>query len=136
MLHAVLLALALSHAPQSPPTGDRHGCAPMKGEPVDLSTPKAKSIVGIERPVLTRSVNTVVPKELADARLSGTTGLKVLVSESGCVERVTIIKSSHALFDDAAMAAVKKWRYVPAKRNGVAVPVYIAAVVSFGPPEP
>lgn len=135
MFHALLIAVALSDVQKQtpPPTDARHGCDAIKSEPVDLSAPRTKPVGGLERPVLVRTVNTIVPQDLIDPRLSGTTGLKVLISESGCVEKVTVIKSSHRLFDDAAIAAVKKWRYLPAKRNGIAVPVYIAAAVSFGP---
>jgi len=138
MLSILLLSLALvAPAGQgTPPADHRKGCEKIKGEPLDLSQ-RVKEGDGIERPVKIRNVNPEVPEELLDKDLRGMTAVKVLLSQSGCVEDVTIVKSSsHKPFDDAVVAAVKRWRYTPTKQNGLAVPAFVVAVASFGPSTP
>jgi protein TonB len=65
------------------------------------------------------------PKYPNVARTQGWQGnviLKVLVSAKGNSEQVTVLQSSgHDLLDQAAVDAVKQWRFVPAKRGGTAI---------------
>jgi protein TonB len=65
------------------------------------------------------------PKYPSVARTQGWQGnviLKVLVSANGNSEQVTVVQSSgHDLLDQAAVDAVKQWRFVPAKRGDTAI---------------
>jgi protein TonB len=61
----------------------------------------------------------------AEARRRGWQGevvLRVEVSAEGRADAVAILRSSgHAVLDEAALAAVRLWRFRPATRGGVPV---------------
>lgn len=58
--------------------------------------------------------------------------LHVQVTADGIAASVTLQNSSgYARLDQAALAAVKKWRFVPAKRGGQAVSASVVVPVSF-----
>ena len=58
--------------------------------------------------------------------------LKVLVAENGTAETVELSKSSgFEKLDDAAIEAVKKWSFIPAKRSNQAVKAYVLVPVKF-----
>lgn len=53
--------------------------------------------------------------------IEGRVMLKVLVDAAGSVTSVSVLtSSSHAGLDDAAIEAVRHWRFVPARKNGEA----------------
>ena len=55
---------------------------------------------------------------------------EIIVNESGVVTGARVL-SSIPLLDDAAIAAVKEWRYDPTIVNGKAVPVKLTVTVNF-----
>ena len=58
--------------------------------------------------------------------------VRVLVGEDGRPQEVTVGKSSgEAALDDAAMEAVRQWRFEPAKRNGVPVRAWAVVPIEF-----
>jgi TonB family protein len=56
----------------------------------------------------------VYPQDLKKFRLSGTVRLEVIISPRGSVDSVALV-GGNPMFEDAAVAAVKKWRYTPAE---------------------
>lgn len=69
------------------------------------------------------------------ARRQGEQGrvlLKVLVSEKGVAEQVQVTSSSgYEKLDEAAIEAVKKWRFIPAKRSNHPVSAYVLVPIKF-----
>lgn len=62
----------------------------------------------------------------------GRTLLRVLVSENGAAAKVQIDTSSgSARLDEAAMKAVKEWRFIPAKRNQQNISAYVLVPIKF-----
>jgi len=58
--------------------------------------------------------------------------MRVLVSASGDPETVSIESSSGSgRLDEAAMQAVKKWRFVPAKKNKQPISAYVLVPIKF-----
>jgi protein TonB len=58
--------------------------------------------------------------------------LKVLVSQDGKAETVKVDTSSgHHKLDQAAIEAVKKWSFVPAKRSNQPISAYVLVPVNF-----
>lgn len=75
-------------------------------------------------------VRPTYPPLARDARITGTVRMQIVIDPTGSVERVTIIDSVPML-DDAAIKAVKQWKYSPTRVNNVAVPVTMTVGVSF-----
>jgi protein TonB len=71
------------------------------------------------------------PTIARSARVQGTVTVEVIVGPSGTVEQARVVRSIPAL-DDAAVAAVRQWKYKPTVVNGAAVPVTMLVHVAFG----
>ena len=56
--------------------------------------------------------------------------LETVIGSTGEVEDVKVLRSV-PLLDDAAISAVRQWRYSPTLLNGVAVPVIMTVTVNF-----
>ena len=82
------------------------------------------------KPVETRPP--VYPPRCLRMGIEGTVRVRVLVGEDGRVQEVTVGKSSgEAALDDAAMDAVRYWRFEPAKRDGVPVRAWAVVPIEF-----
>ncbi len=73
----------------------------------------------------------VYPLAARLAGLSGSVTLDYTVSPSGEVQNVSVASSDREEFAWAAAEAVGRWRYVPAAREGAAVPVRLQVKVMF-----
>jgi len=64
--------------------------------------------------------------------LEGRVVLRVLVDVDGAVRSVEVAQSStHAVLDDAAAAALRRWRFDPARRAGVPVAAEVEVPIAF-----
>jgi periplasmic protein TonB len=110
-----------------------------KIEPVQVSEiSKAEPIVEdkIEPPRFgVAYLNNPAPEYPAMSRRAGEVGLvvmKVLVSSEGSADEVKIEKSSgFERLDNAAIDAVKKWRFIPAKKNHQSLSAYVLVPMKF-----
>jgi protein TonB len=82
-------------------------------------------------PVLLRRVQPEYPATARVARLPGFVLLEAVIGESGNVEDVTVLRASNPLFTDAAVDAVRRWKYRPALQSGRPVRVYFRVRVEF-----
>ena len=80
---------------------------------------------------LIRRVNPVYPEEAKKERLEGIVCLTVTVNEEGFVSGIIAGPDNYEILENAAIEAVKQWRYSPTYRNGDAVPVTGAVTVVF-----
>jgi periplasmic protein TonB len=72
------------------------------------------------------------PQSAIDAKSEGDVLLRVLVNAEGEVEQVEVETSSgHQALDEAAMTAVRKWKFNAASNGYAAVPSWIGVPVSF-----
>jgi protein TonB len=62
--------------------------------------------------------------------LEGRVILEAIVDEEGRVIEVKVLRSA-GVFDKAALAAVRQWRYSPVLLNGNPVKFILTVVVSF-----
>jgi TonB family protein len=76
------------------------------------------------------NVNPVYPKEAQDARVQGVVIIETVIDEAGAVKEAWVLRSI-PLLDQAALDAVRQWRYSPTLLNGVAKPVHMTATVNF-----
>ncbi|MFN3450399.1 MAG: TonB family protein, partial [Roseococcus sp.] len=72
------------------------------------------------------------PPRALDLGLSGTVLVRALVSPEGETQETRIWRSSgHALLDAAAVAAVRRWAFEPARSGGRPVPAWVEVPVHF-----
>jgi protein TonB len=72
------------------------------------------------------------PAHAKRRRMQGTVMLDVAVSVNGAARNVRIAQSSgHAPLDTAASDAVKRWKFVPAKRGSTAVAARVMVPIEF-----
>jgi len=85
---------------------------------------------GIAAPRLVRRVDPAYPAIAAAARVSATVQLEAEVDARGEVARVRV-ERGHPLFDEAAVAAVRQWRYQPLLLNGEPTGFVLTVTVRF-----
>jgi protein TonB len=85
----------------------------------------------VKAPVLTNRVEPSYPEAARKARMEGVVILEAIITASGSVEDVKVLKSVNPLLDTSAVRAVQQWRYRPATLNGRAVRVYLTVTVTF-----
>ncbi len=81
-------------------------------------------------PKLVRQVPPVYPDLALQARVSAIVILEALVDTRGSVQDVKVLRG-HPLFDAAAMAAVRQWRYQPLLLNGQPTDFILSVTVLF-----
>jgi protein TonB len=85
----------------------------------------------IRPPVKIRHVAPVYPKIALDARVADVVILEAVIAEDGAVGAVKVLRG-HPLLNQAAIDAVRQWRFTPTLLNGQPVPVVMTVTVAFG----
>ena len=76
-------------------------------------------------------VEPVYPEIARRAGISGVVILEAVIDPRGNVTDVNVLRSI-PLLDEAAMEAVRQWKYEPTLLNGVPVPIVMTVTVRFG----
>lgn len=108
------------------------------GLPTDVAPPPTKVVrIGgqLVAPKLVRRVNPVFPELAVQSRVSGMVILEAEVDTRGYVRTVKVLRG-HPLFDDAALEAVKQWRYQPLLLNGEPTGFILTVTVAFNLQQP
>ena len=84
----------------------------------------------INQPRKIVDVTPVYPEMARAAKISGMVIIEAVVGVDGAVRDARVLRSS-PLLDEAALAAVRQWRYTPTLLNGNPVPVIITVTVNF-----
>jgi len=101
-------------------------------EPVSSTEPPPDAAADeLTPPVRVRAVEPVYPPLARAAQLEGDVVLQVLVGRDGKVGDIAVVVSIHPLLDEAAINAVRRYEYLPARRNGVPEARTIRIAVSF-----
>lgn len=89
----------------------------------------------MQPPVLIQEskVAPVYPELARKSRLPGSVILQAIILRDGSVGAITVLRSTPpgVGFEDAAIEAVRQWRYEPATQFGVPVEVYFTVLVNF-----
>jgi periplasmic protein TonB len=85
----------------------------------------------VRQPKLVNKVEPPYPEVARRARIEGVVILEAVITKTGTVEEVKVIRALHPVLDQAALNAVKKWKYEPAVLNGRPVKVYFTVTVTF-----
>src|SRR5262245_2731366 len=102
-------------APAPPPTRTQ--------EPIRLGG-------GIQAPHRVVNVTPVYPAAARLARVEGFVIIEATIDERGNVARAQVLKSI-PLLDEAALTAVRQWKFTPTRLNGIAVPIVMTVTVNF-----
>jgi len=152
------VAPAAASAGQQPPatvgqttTGAPTGAAPVAGTttPATTATPQEKASPGqvelagakdalvlSSKGAAKRLIHQVAPAYPAEARargIEGTVVLKALVNANGVVQEIRAVEGNPIL-TEAAINAVKQWRYAPFERDGKRLPFQTIVLVDFPQP--
>lgn len=103
------------------------------GFDTEMAPPPAEPVrVGgsVKAPRLLVRVPPDYPAMAASAQMEGRVILEATVDEKGNVDDVRVLRS-HAIFDEAAMEALKQWRYEPLVFNGRPTPFVLTVTLSF-----
>jgi TonB family protein len=84
----------------------------------------------IRAPRKTHNVSPIYPQEAQDARVQGVVIIEAKVAADGTIAEAWVLRSI-PLLDQAALDAVRQWRYDPTLLNGVPVPVIMTVTVNF-----
>jgi TonB family protein len=85
----------------------------------------------VKAPVLVSKVEPIYSEEARRARISGIVILEAMVDKSGNVTDINILKPLPFGLDQAAIDAVKQWKFKPATKNGEPVDVAFNLTVNF-----
>jgi protein TonB len=85
---------------------------------------------GIKPPQRLVNVAPVYPALALSARKEGIVIIDATIDERGNVTETRILRSI-PLLDEAAVAAVRQWKFSPTLLNGVAVPIVMTVTVNF-----
>jgi periplasmic protein TonB len=85
---------------------------------------------GIRMPVKVVDVAPMYPTIARTAHVQGVVILEAMLDAAGRVDEVHVLRSI-PLLDQAAVDAVRQWRYTPTQLNGRAVPVIMTVTVNF-----
>jgi TonB family protein len=118
--------------------GDQGGCAlseklskVMQQSPVEPKPVRRTTIsYGVAQGLLIQATPPVYPPEAKAAGVSGMVELKIIISKTGSVDEVHVV-SGPAMLQQAAIDAVKQWRYNPYLVNKQPVEVETTVNVAF-----
>ena len=98
--------------------------------PAPVAPPPMRLHSGMKAPVKTVDVAPIYPIIARQAHIQGVVILEAVLDAQGQVESVRVLRSIPQL-DQAAVDAVRQWRFTPALLNGQAVPVVMTVTVNF-----
>jgi TonB family protein len=114
----------------SPGVGTREPTAPAaENGTADVARPGKD----VTLPKLRHEVRPSYTSAALAAKIEGNVVVECVVATDGVVSKATIIRSLDDRFglDEEALKAARQWRFEPAMRNGVPVPVVITIELSF-----
>lgn len=86
---------------------------------------------GIEPPRLLREVKAIYTDEARRRGITGDVLLEIVVRRDGSVGEIRLVRGLGAGLDERAIAAVRQWRFSPARRRGEPVDVIVEVAVEF-----
>ncbi len=84
-----------------------------------------------EAPKVRREVRPTYPESIQRDKVQGTVHLEAIISKTGCIVSISVVRGLHPALDSAAVQALSRWRFSPARIGGEPVLVSIKAEMSF-----
>jgi protein TonB len=102
---------------------------------VTVAKPKptgpARISSGVIAGMRTSMTQPVYPPIAKVAHMSGTVVLQAIISKTGAVEQLSVASTTNQMFNNAALEAVKQWKYKPYLLNGEPTEVSTTITVNF-----
>lgn len=93
--------------------------APTSAQPAPATAPAVPEVISALNLRAVRKVEAEYPPQALDRLVSGWVEMEFTVMKDGSVQNVVVIDSQpRRTFDNAAMAAMKRWRFQPVQRDG------------------
>ena len=99
-------------------------------------TPAANADELDREPQLKSTARPIYPLSARNARVGGVVLVRVLVSKEGEPLRVEVARGVQPDLDEAAVAAVRQWRFEPGQKGGSPVQAWMTVAVPFDPSHP
>lgn len=97
----------------------------------EVSKEAVRAVGEVKPPRLIKKVNAIYPEEARKERVQGVVILEAQTDKSGNVEHVRVLKSNAPLLNEAAMDAVKQWKYEPMFIKGKPTGIIFTVTVRF-----
>jgi TonB family protein len=97
----------------------------------DELVPDLDADAEITAPKAIHKVEPVYPEQARKERRTGSVRLEAVITEEGNVTRIKVRSTTDEVFSQAAIDAVKQWRFEPATADGKPVAVYYVLTVNF-----
>ena len=89
------------------------------------------SQVGNEPPKITKRIKPVYPKTAKRAEKEGTVKLQATIGTDGIPKDIVALTKLGFGFEDAAINALKKWRFIPGKKKGKDAEMTVSLEIKF-----
>ena len=86
---------------------------------------------GISPPAIEREVKPVYTADALRREIEGDVVLEVVVLASGAVGEIRVVRGLGHGLDETAVAAMRRWRFHPARRQGVAIDIVVEVAMEF-----
>jgi TonB family protein len=106
---------------------DESGSAPHP--PIGVPLPARKGT--LSGPQLLRKVDPQYPPEQVKEHIEGEVILYAVIRDDGSVDSIQVARKLDPVLDKTAMEALAEWKFKPAQRNGVAVPLEAIIHIPF-----
>jgi protein TonB len=83
------------------------------------------------RPTPVKTPPPEYPNNLKREGVSGMVAVKADIDETGAVINCSVSKSSNTGFNEAAITAVKTWKFKPAQKDGAPVKISLVIPIKF-----
>lgn len=101
------------------------------GDGIGRGVPLPAGIGGVSAPVILVRVQPQYPPLLVRTGQPGRVMLECIIDESGGITSVRVVQSSHPLFEQSAIRAVKQWKFRPGTSRGKPVATIFQFTVTF-----
>lgn len=89
----------------------------------------AKQDPSVTRPKVIHKVEPTYTEAARESKISGSVAMSIIVEKDGTASNMMIVKSLDPGLDQAAIAAVKQWKFEPGKKDGK--PVRVSATIEM-----
>jgi protein TonB len=94
-----------------------------------ISAPLARA--EFNPPVAVRTVAPIYPESMRRDHVSGVVLVSCEIDDHGNVGETKVVKSSNSEFEEPALAALRRWKFKPAQRDGAPVAMHVSIPIKF-----